>query len=291
VPSFTTFSRRHRAPRPHYCSCALAPARPSAECDAPDRPLLSAHSCACAVVPPRHAQRGRTNTFRAHAHVTSRCTANAPSRPLSRTSRVVLQAQPLMAATKEVRPLAMRVGVSGGARECTREYQLRANHPPRGRPFGVFFVSENNFGTHGMTENRMCAARGDQAGRCRGGAGRGRHGEEPRRLDCRRSAARQGAVPPMRPLVRSRLPLDPPEWYVGGSTRVPLEHHEYARTSTTATAWWIAHSLPRCCSRYPWNAGTPPYPRVPRVRWSTSEYGGAPLSVLMPHLHRSCMLA
>ncbi len=81
VPSFTTFSRRHRAPRPHYCSCALAPARASAEHDAPDRPLLSAHSFACAAVPLRHAQPGRTNTFRGHAPVTSRCTANAPFPP------------------------------------------------------------------------------------------------------------------------------------------------------------------------------------------------------------------
>jgi hypothetical protein len=30
-------------------------------------------------------------------------------------------------------------------RECPWEYQLRANHPPRGRLFAVFFVSENNF--------------------------------------------------------------------------------------------------------------------------------------------------
>ncbi len=46
MPSCTTFSRRHRAPRPHYCSCARAPARPSAEHHAPDRPLRSAHSYA-----------------------------------------------------------------------------------------------------------------------------------------------------------------------------------------------------------------------------------------------------
>ena len=135
---FATFSRRRRAPRPHYCPCALAPARPPAERDAPDRPMPSAHSCACAAVPLRHAQRGRTSPFGGHAHVTSRCTANAPSRPLSRTSRVALQAQPLLAATKEVRSLAVRVGAGGGARKCTREYPLRANHPPRGRLFGVF---------------------------------------------------------------------------------------------------------------------------------------------------------
>jgi hypothetical protein len=60
------------------------------------------------------------------------------SRPLSRTSRVALQAKPLTAATKEVRSLAVRVGVGGGARECTWECELRANHPPRGRLFGVF---------------------------------------------------------------------------------------------------------------------------------------------------------
>ena len=171
-------------------------------------------------MPLRHAQRGRTNPFGGHAHVTSRCTANAPSRPLSRTSRVALQAQPLLAATKEVRSLALRVGVRGGARECTREYHLRANHPRRA-PFWGLFVSENNFrafpavikNPHGMTENRMCAARGDQARRCRRGAGRGRPLEEPRRLGRRPPADRQGAVPPMRPLVRSGLPLDPPECY------------------------------------------------------------------------------
>jgi hypothetical protein len=71
VPSFTTFSRRHCAPRPRRCSCALAPARPSVERDAPDLPLLSAHSFACAAVPLRHARRGRTNTSRGHAHGTT----------------------------------------------------------------------------------------------------------------------------------------------------------------------------------------------------------------------------
>jgi hypothetical protein len=35
----------------------------------------------------------------------------------------------------------------------------------------------------------------------------------------------------MRPLVRSGRPLDPPECYVGGSTRVPLESHEYSRST------------------------------------------------------------
>jgi hypothetical protein len=55
---------------------------------------------------------------------------------------VALQAQPLMAATKEVRSLAVRVSVSGGARECTREYQLRANCPPRGRLFAVFLYQK-----------------------------------------------------------------------------------------------------------------------------------------------------
>jgi hypothetical protein len=58
--------------------------------------------------------------------------------PLCRTSRVVFQAQPLLAATKEVRSLEMRVGVGGGACECTREYELRANNPPRVRLLGVF---------------------------------------------------------------------------------------------------------------------------------------------------------
>jgi hypothetical protein len=71
VHSSTTFSQRHCTPRPHRCSCALASTRPSAERDAPDRPLLSAHSCACAAVPLRHAQRGLTNTFRGHAHGTN----------------------------------------------------------------------------------------------------------------------------------------------------------------------------------------------------------------------------
>jgi hypothetical protein len=116
-----------------------------------------------------------------------------------------------------------------------------ASEPPAARArFGGLLVSEADFRAfpavkerklHGTTENRMCAARGDQARRCFGGAGRGRHGEEPRRLDCRPSAERQGAVPPMRPLVRAGPPLDPPECYVGGSTRVPLEHHEYSRST------------------------------------------------------------
>ena len=130
-PSFTTFSRRHRAPRPHYCSCALAPARPSAEHDAPDRPLLSAHSCACAAVPLRHARRGRTNPCRGHAHVIHDAQRMHLSRALSRTSRVALQAKPLTAATLEVRSLALRVGVGGFASE-----------PPaaRARFWGLFCV-------------------------------------------------------------------------------------------------------------------------------------------------------
>jgi len=70
VHSSTTFSQRHCTPRPHRCSCALASTRPSAERDAPDRPLASAHSFACAAVPLRHAQPGRTNTFRGHAQGT-----------------------------------------------------------------------------------------------------------------------------------------------------------------------------------------------------------------------------
>jgi hypothetical protein len=41
----------------------LASARPSAERDAPDRPLLSAHSFACAAVPHRHAQQGGPTLF------------------------------------------------------------------------------------------------------------------------------------------------------------------------------------------------------------------------------------
>ena len=94
------------------------------------------------------------------------CTANALrmplSRPLSRTSRVALQAKPLMAANEEVRSLAMRVGVRRGARECTREYGMRANHPPRGRRLGVFLyrktILEHSFSRrfktklHRMTE-------------------------------------------------------------------------------------------------------------------------------------------
>jgi hypothetical protein len=115
-----------------------------------------------------------------------------------------------------------------------------ASEPPAAwAPFWGLFVSECDFRAfpavkkklRGTTENRMCAARGDQAQRCRGGAGRGRHGEEPRRLDCRPSADRQGAVPPIHPLVRSGPPLDPPECYVGVSTRVPLEHHECSRST------------------------------------------------------------
>ena len=68
-----------------------------------------------------------------------------------------------------------------------------ASEPPAARaPFWGLFVSEFDFRAfpavikklHGTTENRMGAARGDQARRCGGGAGGGRHGEEPRRLDC-----------------------------------------------------------------------------------------------------------
>jgi hypothetical protein len=93
VHSFGTFSRRHRTPRRQRCSCALASARPSAERDAPDRPLLSAHSCACAAVPLRHAQRGRTNTFRCHAHGTQDALRMHLSRPLMKLFQARSEAQ------------------------------------------------------------------------------------------------------------------------------------------------------------------------------------------------------
>ena len=44
--------------------------------------------------------------------------------PTCRTSRVVLQAQPLMAATKQVHSLAVHASVSGGARRLAWWYRL-----------------------------------------------------------------------------------------------------------------------------------------------------------------------
>jgi hypothetical protein len=56
VHSFRTRWPRHRTLRLHRWSCALAPARPSVEHDAPDLPPSSASPCACAAVPLRRAQ-------------------------------------------------------------------------------------------------------------------------------------------------------------------------------------------------------------------------------------------
>jgi hypothetical protein len=81
------------------------------------------------AAPPRTA-RGDQSASSSRAR-NSGCTANAPARPLSRTSRVVWQAKPLTAANEEVRPLTVRVRVRGCSRYGTWEYQLRANYPPR----------------------------------------------------------------------------------------------------------------------------------------------------------------
>jgi hypothetical protein len=44
--------------------------------------------------------------------------------PLSRTSRVLLQAEPLMAATKQVHSLAVHARVRGGARRLAWWYRF-----------------------------------------------------------------------------------------------------------------------------------------------------------------------
>ena len=129
----------HRTSRPHYYSCALGPrvrlqisTRPIGRC----RRHTRARVLLCRSGTHGEGRPTRLVVTRTLPHDALRM---RPSRPLSRTSRVAFQAQPLLAATKAVRSIAVRVGVSGGARECTREYELRANHPPRGRLFGVFF--------------------------------------------------------------------------------------------------------------------------------------------------------
>ncbi len=58
------------------------------------------------------------------------------------TVRVALQAQPLLAATKEVRPLAVRVGVGGGAREYTRGYRCERTTRRAGAFWGSFLCQK-----------------------------------------------------------------------------------------------------------------------------------------------------
>jgi hypothetical protein len=106
-------------------SCALAPARLSVEHDAPDLPLVSAHACVFCSAAPSRTARGDQHVSWPYVHY-SGCTAKAPSRARSRTSRVVLQANTHMAANEEVRPLTVRVRVRSGARRRTWRYQLGA---------------------------------------------------------------------------------------------------------------------------------------------------------------------
>jgi hypothetical protein len=75
-------------------------------------------------VPLRHAQPAETNTFRGHAHGTKDALRMHLPAPPSRTSRVVLQAKPLMAATKQVHSLAVHASVSGGVRRLAWWYRF-----------------------------------------------------------------------------------------------------------------------------------------------------------------------
>ena len=119
VRSLSTRSPRRRSPRLPCRSCALALARPRAEHDAPDLPLPSVPPCACGAVLLRHAQRGRNNTLRSHTHAAHDALRMHLPAHSAGPSRVVSQAKPLKAANAEVRPLAARVSVRGGARRRT----------------------------------------------------------------------------------------------------------------------------------------------------------------------------
>jgi hypothetical protein len=121
----STRSPQQCTQRLHRWSCALAPARLSVEHDAPDLPLVSAHACVFCSAAPSRTARGDQHVSWPYVHY-SGCTAKAPSRARSRTSRVVLQANAHVAANEEVRPLAVRVRVRGGARRRTWRYQLGA---------------------------------------------------------------------------------------------------------------------------------------------------------------------
>ena len=152
---------------------------------------------------------------------------------------MALQAQPLLAATKEVRSLAVRVGAGGGARKCTREYPLRANHPPRGRLLGVFLCQnlilerfppykKNCTGRPKIGWAQLAAIKRDAAAAALVAVVTAKNLDASTadlllcvKVRCRRCA-------PLSVLGRRSTP---PECYVGGSTRVPLESHEYSRST------------------------------------------------------------
>ena len=145
-------------------------------------------------------------------------------------SRVVFQAKPHMAATKEVRSLAVRVSVRGGARRHTfvlpTESAVFTARMPSWRSFCIrtrFYSVSRRKTTPLRDRESTCAARRDPAQRFRGGAARGCQGKEAGRLVCRPSAYRQGALPPMRTVVCAGVPLAPPESPARGSARVPRD--------------------------------------------------------------------
>jgi hypothetical protein len=204
VHSFGTRSPWHRTPRLHRCCGALAPARPSVEHDAPDLPLLSAPPCACAAVPVRHSN-GDQHVSWSHAR-NSGCTANStfpPTQPdlprgvAGQTSHSGDEggAFPCGARQCAVVPAGVPGGTGGERALCIRNLVLSVSRrKTRLNPFKL------------RDRKSMCAARGDAAQRCRGGAGRGRQGEEPRRVVCRHSAYRQGALPPTRTVGCAGMP-------------------------------------------------------------------------------------
>jgi hypothetical protein len=103
----------------HRCSCALAPARPSAARDVPDRPLPLAPPSVHATVLRCRFGEGGTNPFRRHAHMTRmRCECTFPAHSADRNlTGVASQAKPLLAANLEVRvPVPLRFS----ARRCAR---------------------------------------------------------------------------------------------------------------------------------------------------------------------------
>ncbi len=137
-------------------------------------------------------------------YLTMHC--NAPPGPLSRTSSVVFQAKPLIAATEEVCSLAMRFRVRGGARRRTRGSDGERT-PPRACLLGDILHLKpilESFPPH--EGESICAARHVSAQPCLEGAACGCQGEEPRRLTCRPPAYRQGALPPMCTVVCAGVP-------------------------------------------------------------------------------------
>ena len=104
-------------------SCTVAPAGRRVEHMTHELLLPSADPCALVLL--CHAQRWGTGMRRMHTHTSS------PFRPLRRRSGLALQVEPLHQAKTEVHPLAVLVGLHGGASACTYATSIWAKYSSR----------------------------------------------------------------------------------------------------------------------------------------------------------------